>query len=123
MDRLATYVWVDALIRRVQIGGASAFVTQKGDADRGDVLIKVARLDGKAALFARSPMSFDEDRFDRMPGDGSWADERETDETIQRRKGYDADLWVIEIEDTKGRHFLTEIVNGEHEMPDPGPND
>ena len=118
MDRLATFIWAEALIRRVQIGGASAFVLQKGDRERGDVLIKVARLDGRAAYLARTPMSFEEDSFDWLPKSGEWADEREVNEIIERRKSSDRDLWVIEIEDREGRHFLNERVNGECAPPD-----
>lgn len=122
MTRLPTHIWADALIRRVNIGGASAFVTQKGDKDRGDVLIKIARLDGRAAYLVRSPMSFDELQFDWLPTPGAWAEEREVDEALSRRRGYDPDLWIIEIEDPAGRHFLTETVNGECKSPDMGPN-
>jgi hypothetical protein len=32
---------------------------------------------------------------------------------VQRQIGYDPDLWVVEIEDRQGRHFITEKVAGE----------
>ncbi|HBX94421.1 MAG TPA: DUF1491 domain-containing protein, partial [Hyphomonas sp.] len=54
MERLPTKLWVEALVRRAQVAGAAAFVLQKGDAERGDVLIKVARLDGTAAVYVPS---------------------------------------------------------------------
>lgn len=121
MQRIATYIWVDALIRRVQIGGAAAYVVQKGDQHRGDVLIKLSRLDGRAAILSRSPLSFEEEQFDWQPVPNEWAEERQVDEVIQRRKSHDPDMWVIEIEDREGRHFLTERVNGECKSPDKGP--
>lgn len=113
MDRLASYIWVDALIRRVQLGGASAFVLQRGDRDRGDVLVKIACLDGRAAFLSRTPMAVGEDSFDWLPTPGEWTEEPVVNDLIERRRRYDPDLWIIEIEDTKGRHFLTERVNGE----------
>ena len=34
--------------------------------------------------------------------------EAEVDASIARQRGYDPDLWVIEVEDRKGRHMLDE---------------
>lgn len=109
--RIPTHVWAGALVRSAGVGGASAFVLQHGDKDRGDVIVKVARLDGTAALFAPSPMAFEEREFDWLPVPGAWSDEGEVDEIVRKRRSYDPDLWVIEIEDREGRHFLTEKVS------------
>jgi hypothetical protein len=35
------------------------------------------------------------------------------DDYVRRAKARDSDLWVIEIEDRQGRHFLTEDVEGD----------
>ncbi|MAI90325.1 DUF1491 family protein [Ponticaulis sp.] len=112
-DRLPTRLWVDALVRRVSVGGASAFIMQSGDSERGDVMVKVARLDGTAALFVPSPLSFEVKTFDWLPKAGEWAKEFDVDEIVTRRKSYDPDVWVVEIEDRDGRNFLTEPVNYE----------
>ncbi|MFT6662101.1 MAG: hypothetical protein ACJA0K_002099, partial [Maricaulis maris] len=50
-----------------------------------------------------------------------WSRRAETDEAsldawCHKRADQDPDLWVIEIEDRHGRHFLTEPV----ELPGPG---
>ena len=119
--RLKSSFWVDALVRRAAMSGASAFITHKGDAERGDVLIKIARLNGEAAVLAPSPMMSDTRSFDWLPEAGVWSPESEVDELIRRRQGYDPDLWVVEIEDRDGRHFLTEPVNGEPDSREHGP--
>ena len=112
-DRLPTRLWAEALIRRVEVAGSSVFVVQKGDASRGDVLIKVATLDGNAHAYAPG-MGMDGERiFIDLVTQGIGPDEKEIDAYVQRARARDRDLWVIEIEDTTGRHFLTEEVRSE----------
>lgn len=108
--RLPTSLWVDALIRRVSLGGASAFVLQRGDAERGDVLVKLALLDRTARLFSPS-MDMDGNRvFLDLVVQGVGPEEAVIDDYVVRARKRDSDLWVVEIEDRDGRHFLTEPV-------------
>lgn len=108
--RLPTHIWAEALVRRAGQAGAGAFVLQKGDAERGDVLIKVARLDGTARLYAPSMNMEGERVFLDLAIQGIGPEEAAVDAYLQRARGRDSDLWVIEIEDREGRHFLTEPV-------------
>ena len=109
-ERLPTRLWVDALVRRADLAGASGFIVQHGDDERGDVLVKVSRLDGTAAAYAPS-MDMDGNRiFMNLTVQGVGPDEREVDHYVQRARQRDSDLWVVEIEDREGRHFLTEPV-------------
>ncbi|MCX7558655.1 DUF1491 family protein [Sulfitobacter sp. F26204] len=103
MARLTTRFWVDAYLARLRVFDIPAFVVTHGDDTGGAVLVKLATLDGKAALFQRS--------FDLMSGARRWVElcsgpEHEVDETISRQRGFDPDLWVIEVEDRQGRHLL-----------------
>ena len=46
-----------------------------------------------------------------MTGARQWTelasgDEREVDASIAKQRGFDPDLWVIEVEDRAGRHLL-----------------
>jgi len=80
-----------------------AFVTSRGDATAGAVLVKLNRLDGTAEVFQRS--------YDLLADTRTWvvlAEGAETgvDEAIDRQKATDPDLWVIEVEDRDGRHLL-----------------
>ena len=103
---IPAHLWVSALLRRAMSGGAFATIVHRGDEDRGDVLIKVTRARGEAKLYAPAFDPEGPTRFERLPA----ADERDADETVARRLKSDRDLWVVEIEDRDGRHFLTETV-------------
>lgn len=110
MDRLPSRLWIEALVRRAQLAGASAFVIQHGDDERGDVLIKVARLNGQAAAYAPSMNLEGERVFLNLAMQGVGPDEASVDEYVTRAKSRDTDLWIVEIEDREGRTFLTEPV-------------
>jgi len=51
--------------------------------------------------------------FDLISGARKWIDfaagvETDVDAAIARQRGFDPDLWVIEVEDRHGRHLLDE---------------
>ncbi|MFC3070970.1 DUF1491 family protein [Phenylobacterium soli] len=105
---LSTDIWVAALIRRAELGGAFAVVARKGDARAGSVLVKVLnRTDGTARLYSEAT---------RMDGERVWmqpqpsTEEPDLDRYIERSVKIDPDIWVVEVEDKQGRHFLTEPV-------------
>lgn len=111
---IPVHLWVAALMRRAELSGAFATIAHKGDAERGDVLVKVTTERGRAQLYAPAPEPFgepgDEGAFARYFPDAETVEESEVDTVIARRLGYDWDLWVIEIEDRAGRSFLTERI-------------
>jgi hypothetical protein len=101
--RLTARFWVDAYLARLSVFDIPAFVVAHGDDTGGAVLVKLATLDGQAVVFQRS--------FDLMSGERQWVElskgaERDVDEAIARQRGFDPDLWVIEVEDRQGRHLL-----------------
>lgn len=105
MTRLTTDIWVSAYLTRLRLANIPVFITAKGDKTAGAVLVKLNTLDGAAQVFQRS--------FDLLSGARAWITlaegvERDVDAAITRQKGFDPDLWVIEVEDRTGRHLLEE---------------
>ena len=109
-ERLPTKTWVEALIRRAQVAGAAAFILQRGDASRGDVLIKVANLQGEARAYVPLTSILGERFFVDLSHQNVVTDDVSVDAYLTRAKVRDSDLWVVEIEDREARHFLTEPV-------------
>ena len=106
---LSTDIWVGALIRRAEMGGGFATVVRKGDPRAGAVLVKaVDRGKGQARLYAEATRS-DGERVWMRPARAE--DGRELDSYVERAVRVDPDLWVVEVEDAEGRHFLTEPVD------------
>jgi hypothetical protein len=106
---LSTDVWVAALIRRAEQGGAFATVARKGDPRAGAVLVKALdRRNGTARLYAEATRA-DGERIWMRPAKAEV--ETELDAYVDRAIHRDPDLWVVEIEARDGQHFLTEPVD------------
>jgi len=105
--RLKSEIWVKAYVRRCGGEGVPVAVMRRGDADAGMIYIRVSRLDGTAALFGPAVGG-----VDRGAGDRSWSEiiaaapEAEIEARLQRELRIDTDIWVLEVEDRQGRHFL-----------------
>ncbi len=105
MAQLTSDFWVKAYLTRLRLSDIPAFVTARGDATAGAVLVKLNKLDGQATLFQRQ-FDFTEDRRKwSILAEGLEAD---VDQSVANQQSFDDDLWVIEVEDRQGRHLLDE---------------
>ena len=106
---LSTDIWASALIRRAEQAGAFAMVVKKGDPSAGAVLVKTLdRRKGVVRLYAEATRA-DGERVWMRPAKAEA--ESDLDAYVARALARDPDLWVVEIDDTEGRHFLTEPVD------------
>jgi hypothetical protein len=103
MARLATSIWVSAYLMRLAKEGIHAHVARKGDATAGAVAVKVALMNGRASFFTRGYGADGRIAWQAQLED---AEESQVDAALARQRGYDPDLWVIEVEDPRGRHML-----------------
>jgi hypothetical protein len=105
---LSTDVWVGALIRRAELGGAFAVVARKGDLNAGSVLVRTFNPRTREARLYSEAFRGDGERIWMEPVAGRA--ETDLDRYVERALKVDPDLWVVEIEDVEGRHFLSEPV-------------
>jgi hypothetical protein len=112
--RLKSAIWVAAYIRRCQIEGAYALVRRRGAEEAGAIFIKINRLDGTADLYGPAPQSaFDEAQPDRMFAvcvTQQPAADADIEAYLARQLRYDPDVWVVEVDDRAGRHFLDRLA-------------
>jgi hypothetical protein len=107
--RLKSSIWVAAYLRRCQVEGAFAGMRRRGAEEAGVVFIAINRLDGTATLYGPAPQTHAE------PGERAFAvvlygSEADIEARIAREMKFDPDIWVIEVEDRAGRHFLDRVV-------------
>ncbi|MPZ56937.1 MAG: DUF1491 family protein [Rhizobiales bacterium] len=114
--RLKSAIWVAAYIRRCHIEGAFAAVRRRGAEEAGAIFVKLNRLDGTADLYGPAPQSvFD----DAIPADRAFivclkqspAPDADVEARLKREIAFDPDVWILEVEDRTGRHFLDNVVD------------
>src|SRR5262245_57295567 len=113
--RLKSAIWVAAYVRRCNGEGAFAAVRRRGAEDAGAIFIKLNRLDGTAELFAPAPQTaFDDARpahralsrpFGKDP-----VPEEKVEDKLAKETRFDPDVWIVEVEDRNGRHFIDNVV-------------
>lgn len=108
--RLKTSIWVAAYLRRCQSEGVFGAVRRRGAEEAGAIFVKVALMNGNAMLYAPAPQTvYDDSRpIERifMPSPPQPVDERKIEERLMKEISFDPDVWIVEIEDKAGRHFL-----------------
>jgi hypothetical protein len=106
--RLKAGIFVRALIRRVQVEGASAFVIRSGAEEAGSIILKVAKLDGSVLVLNQARNA----RGDLIWAQalGGWVDEARAAQWCDKQVKFDPDVWIVEIEDREGRAFVDEQI-------------
>lgn len=106
--RLKAGIFVRALIRRVQVAGASAFVVRSGAEEAGSIILKVARLDGTALVLNQARNA--KGKLVWAQALGGWTPEARAGEWCDKQVKFDPDVWIVEIEDREGRAFVDEAI-------------
>jgi hypothetical protein len=110
--RIKAGIWVSAYLRRVNAMAIPALVARRGDADAGAIFIKLNTLDGFAQLLRPAASGIEETADERMwtPAFSAPRAEGDVDAYLARQRKFDSDIWIIEVEDRGGRHFLDEFI-------------
>lgn len=108
--RVKSSIWVAAYLRRCQTESIFGAVRRRGAEEAGAIFIKLALLDGNALLFTPAPQTaYDEshptDRVFSQVTPQAVA-EQVVEERLAKEIRFDSDIWIVEIEDRAGRHFL-----------------
>jgi hypothetical protein len=108
--RLKSAIWVSAYLRRCQSEGAFATLRRRGAEEAGAIFIKIDRLDGTGDLYGPAPQTAFEDDSSERKFALCLPEPAQPNEAIEARLAreirFDSDLWIVEVEDRQGRHWL-----------------
>ncbi|MGO4572835.1 DUF1491 family protein [Microvirga sp. 2TAF3] len=107
MARLRSDFWVSAYLRRCGVEGVDAALRKRGAAEAGAIFVKIDHLDGTASLYGPAPQMFVDESGERLFSpvmQGAFP--LDVEERMTRELRFDPDLWLVEVDDRAGRHFL-----------------
>ncbi len=109
MIRLRSDIWVAAYLRRCSSENVVAVLRRRGSPEAGAIFIKIDRLDGFSALYSPAPQSEAREGMDRLftrVHAEDWLENSKVEAKLSREISFDSDLWIVEVEERQGRHFL-----------------
>jgi hypothetical protein len=106
--RLASSVLVGALVRRAEAEGGFAAVLAKGDSTAGAILLILTERGAKTAIYERvlEPKGAYSWRTTAADPSGEGA---EVPAFVARRRHFDPDLWVLELDIPSIERFAAEM--------------
>ena len=111
--RLKAGIFVRALIRRVQVAGAAAFVVRMGSEEAGAVILRISKLDGTCLLLNQAragdgALVWSQRLWAAGAGEEAFGPPPWLEKQV---KVIDPDLWIVENrEDREGRAVDEAIV-------------
>jgi GMP synthase (glutamine-hydrolysing) len=100
--RLKTDFWIQACVRRADRDGIAMAVLRRGDPHAGAVLVRVDMRAEGCIVWAQTRTAEGEPAWFR--GTGATPVPAETaDAYIERHRARDPDIWVLDIDDRRGR--------------------
>ena len=106
--RLKAGIFVRALIRRVEVNGASAFVVRSGSEEAGAIILKISKLNGAVLVLNQARNAKGELVWAQALG--GWSEDARAAAWCDKQVRFDPDLWIVEIEDREGRAFVDEAI-------------
>ena len=107
--RLPAGIEATGLIRRIEAQGDFAIVLNKGDADRGALLLAVSSRGRHVACLERV-LDLDGNYSWRAVGPGESAAPQEVSEFLAKRQRVDPDSWLIDLDIAQPERFIAETT-------------
>jgi hypothetical protein len=104
-NRLPAHLEVNALIRRVNSAGGFAMVMAKGEADAGTIMVILCHNGGNSDIYERMP-NLEGARIWEFAQRFSREQAPELAQFLEKRRKFDSDLWIVELDIADGERFV-----------------
>jgi hypothetical protein len=106
--RLQTSILVNGLVRHAEAAGGFGAVLAKGDSAAGSVLVIIAEKGRKARILERL-LQRDGQYSWQDTGPEALANDEGAEKFLVRRRKYDPDLWILELDVPSAERFAAQM--------------
>ena len=109
-SRLPAHLEASSLLRRAEAAGGFATIITKGDPDRGSLVLLIGNRGEHVACLERG-IGPSGNYVWQTSGPGAGASSAELYEWSAKRRRFDADLWLIELDVPLPERFIAETTS------------
>ena len=103
--RVTTDLWVSAFRAKLEREGIPFYFYKTGDKSAGAILIKILDYEEEVVLYHRVNDFNGGQKWEKLLS-GS---EEKIDKAIKKQCNFDPDVWVLVIDDPRGKNYLSEF--------------
>ncbi len=108
-ERLPAALEASSLVRRAEVEGGFGTVVKRGDADRGALVLLIAHRGTHVACLERG-LGIGGAYSWQSVGPASGAGDKEVSDWAQKRRRFDPDIWLIELDVPLPERFIAETT-------------
>ena len=108
-DRLPAGLEASSLVRRAEVEGGFGMIIARGDPDRGVLVLLIAHRGAHVACLERSFGVSGTYAWQRV-GPEAGADDTSVNDWGTKRRRFDPDLWLIELDVPQPERFIAETT-------------
>jgi hypothetical protein len=108
-DRLPARLEASSLVRRAEVAGGFGMIVARGDADRGSIVLLIAHRGAHVACLERQLAAGGRYEWQRL-GPAAGSTPAEVADWSHKRRRYDPDIWLIELDVPLTERFIAETT-------------
>ena len=108
-ERLPAGLEASSLVRRAEVEGGFGMIIARGDPDRGALVLLITHRGGHVACLERSLDANGAYAWQKV-GPEADADDKAVRDWSQKRRGFDPDIWLIELDVPQPERFIAETT-------------
>jgi hypothetical protein len=108
-DRLPAQLEASSLVRRAEIAGGFGMVIARGDPDRGSIVLLIADRGEHVGCLERQLGASGRYAWESV-GPAAGAAPAEVADWSQKRRRFDPDIWLIELDVPRSERFIAETT-------------